>query len=94
MSTKRLNLTVDAAAAEILERMAGGRNKMGDYLSRLLIDMDAGTPAADLDRMDKESLRLMLQGVIGRLSMVEGEVLRMQAQLAALIAGERLRDEV
>lgn len=88
MSTKRLNLTVDAAAAEILERMAGGRNKMGDYLSRLLIDMDAGTPAADLDRMDKESLRLMLQGVIGRLSMVEGEVLRMQAQLAALIAGE------
>ena len=94
MSTKRLNLTVDAAAAEILERMAGGRNKMGDYLSRLLIDMDAGTPAADLDRMDKESLRLMLQGVIGRLSMVEGEVLRMQAQLAALIAGERLRDEI
>lgn len=86
MDTKRLNLTVDAGAADILERMAGGRNKMGDYLSKMLLSMAAGTPADDIERMDKESLRLMLQGLMGRVVMLEGEMIRVQSQLAALIA--------
>ena len=86
METKRLNLTVDAAAADILETMAGGRNKMGDYLSRMLLSMAAGTSSDDLDRMDKESIRLMIQGLLGRVVMLEGEMLRMQSQLATVIA--------
>lgn len=86
METKRLNLTVDAAAADILETMAGGRNKMGDHLSRMLLSMNAGTSSDDLDRMDKESIRLMIQGLLGRVVMLEGEMLRMQSQLATLIA--------
>lgn len=86
MDTKRLNLTVDPEAAAILEKMAGGRNKMGDYLSGLLKSMAAGTPVDEIDRMDKESLRLMVQGLSGRVVALEGEVMRIQSQLAAIIA--------
>ena len=86
MNTKRLNLTVDAEAADILEKMAGGRNKMGDHLSKLLKSLAAGTPADEIERMDKESLRLMIQGLGGRVLTLEGEVMRIQTQLATLIA--------
>lgn len=86
METKRLNLTVDPRAADILERMAGGRNKMGDYLSKLLISMESGTPTDEIERMDRESLRSMVQGLLGRVVILEGEFLRVQAQMAAIIA--------
>lgn len=86
MDAKRLNLTVDAEAGDILEKMAGGRNKMGDHLAKLLKSLAAGTPADEIERMDKESLRLMIQGLAGRVLMLEGEVMRIQAQLATLIA--------
>ena len=86
METKRLNLTVDATAANILESLAGGRNKMGDHLSRMLISMAAGTTSDDLDRMDKESIKAMIQGLLGRVVMLEGEVLRLQSQLKSILA--------
>lgn len=88
MSTKRLNLTVDAEAADLLERMAGGRNKMGDYLSTLLKSMNAGTPADEIERVDRESLKLMLQGMAGRLTALEGQYASMQATVAKLIADQ------
>lgn len=87
MSDKqRLNLTVDIDIPPILERMAGGRNKMGDYISQLVRGMDQGTPEDEIERMDKESLRLMVQGLGGRVKVLEGEVMRIQSQLAVLIA--------
>jgi len=87
MSDKqRLNLTVDGDVPEILERLANGRNKMGDYLSKIVRSLDQGTPADEIERMDTEALRLMVQGLAGRVRSVEGEIIHLQTQMAKLIA--------
>lgn len=83
---QRLNLTVDADIPAILERMANGRNKMGEYLSQLIRSMDQGTPTSEIERADKESLRLMIQGLAGRVNMLEAEVISLQTKVAALLA--------
>ena len=80
---ERLNLSVDEGIGELLNKLAKGERKRGDYLSQLLRSIDAGE---DVTGMDVESLRLMVQGMGGRLKSVEGELMRLQAQLAAIIA--------
>ena len=83
----RMNLTVDADVPELLERLAGGRNKMGDYISQMVRNLIDGVTVADeIERQDREGMRLMIQGIGGRVAAVEGEMIRVQAQLAALIA--------
>lgn len=83
---QRLNLTVDGDIPAILERLAGGRNNMGAYLSKMVRSLDEGTPVGEIERMDTDSLRLMVQGLSGRVRAVEGEIVHVQSQLAALIA--------
>lgn len=83
---QRLNLTVDADIPAILERMANGRNKMGEYLSQLIRNMDQGTPVMEIERADRESLRLMIQGLAGRVNMLEAEVISLQTKVAVLMA--------
>lgn len=87
MDKVRINLSVDEGIPELMERLAGGRNKMGDYLSKL-IRAQAGdeTTATALQSMDNEALRLMVQGLAGRVKVVEGELMRTQSQVAAVIA--------
>lgn len=87
MEKERINLTVDGDVPALLETLAGGRNKMGDYLSKLIRSVAAGTPQDEIERMDKESLRLMVQALTGRVIGVEGEIVKMQATLASMIAG-------
>lgn len=85
----RMNLTVDPDVPDLLERLAGGRNKMGDYLSQMIRSMAAGSSTADeIEKLDREGMRLMIQGLTGRLVALEGEVMRLQSQLAAVIAGK------
>lgn len=87
----RINLTVDPEIPEMLERLAGGRNLMGGYLSGLVRNMAEGATAADeLEKLDREGMRLMIQGLAGRVAGLEGELMRLQSQLAALIA-ERVK---
>ena len=80
---ERLNLSVDDGIGDLLNKLAKGERKRGDYLSNLLRSVDAGE---DVIGLDVESLRLMVQGMGGRLKSVEGELMRMQSQLAAMIA--------
>jgi len=87
LEKERINLTVDGDIPALLETLAGGRNKMGDYLSKLVRSVAAGTPDDVIERMDKESLRLMLQALTGRVIALEGEMLRVQSTLASMIAG-------
>ena len=86
LEKQRLNLTVDGDIPAILERMANGRNKMGEYLSQLIRSMDQGTPVMEIERADRESLRLMIQGLAGRVNMLEAEVISLQTKVAALLA--------
>lgn len=84
----RINLTVDHDIPEVLERLAGGRNKMGDYVSQMVRNLAAGSSTADeIEKLDREGMKLMLQGLSGRMVALEGELMRVQSQLAALIAG-------
>ena len=72
MEKIRLNLSVDARVPDKLERLAGGRNRMGDWLSDLLLAMEVGDDtAAEIERLNMESLRLMIQGLAGRVRALE-----------------------
>lgn len=81
-SKERLNLSVDEGIGDLLSKVAGGERKRGDYLSNLLRSIDEG---ADVTGLDVESLRLMVQGLGGRLKSLEGELMLMRSQLATLI---------
>ena len=85
MNKERLNLSVDEGIGDLLSKLAGGERKRGDYLSQLLRSIDE-SQGVDVTRMDIESLRLMVQGMGGRLKSIEGELIRVQAQVAAIIA--------
>lgn len=83
----RINLTVDPDIPDILERLANGRNNMGAYISQMVRNLSAGQSTADeIEKLDREGMRLMMQGLSGRVVALEGEVMRIQAQLAAIIA--------
>ena len=82
---ERLNLSVDEGIGELLNKLAKGERKRGDYLSQLLRSIDEGQ---DVTGLDVESLRLMVQGMGGRLKSLEGELMRVQSQLAAIIASK------
>ena len=83
VNKERLNLSVDEGIGNLLNKLAKGERKRGDYLSQLLRSIDEGE---DVIGLDVESLRLMVQGMGGRLKTLEGEMMRLQAQLAAIIA--------
>lgn len=85
MNKERLNLSVDEGISDLLSKLAGGKRKQGDYLSSLLRSIDE-SEGKDVTGLDIESLRLMVQGMAGRMKSMEGELMRLQTHLAALIA--------
>ena len=81
----RINLLVDDDIPELLASLAGGRNLMGEYISKLVrTQIGAEVTADELKALEGESLRLMVQGLAGRVKMIEGEIMKMRAQLADL----------
>lgn len=88
MSEKpRINLTVDNDIPELLERLAGGRNKMGEYLSNMVRNLAQGNALADeVEKLDREGLKLMIVGLSGRVTALEGGFINLQAQVARMIA--------
>lgn len=82
----RLNLQVDGDVPELLARLAKGRNRMGEYISHLVKAMADGQLNEEIDRLDLDGLRLMVQGLGGRVKALDGEMLNLRANVAALIA--------
>ena len=78
----RLTLTHDAQ--QVLERSATPR-KRGELVSKLLIAYGAGD--SGLEQIDVEGLKLQMMGLASANKSLEGRVLRMERQLAAMIAG-------
>jgi hypothetical protein len=56
MAKTRINLRVEEDVPAILERLAGGRNHMGDYLSRLLYVMENAGALDDMYKLDKRQV--------------------------------------
>lgn len=83
----RINLTVDPDIPDMLERLAGGRNLMGGYVSQMVRNIAAGSSTAEeIEKLDREGMKVMIQGLMGRVVAVEGELMQLRAQLAAIIA--------
>src|SRR5690606_21249103 len=74
MMSERLNLTVDDGISELLVKLAGSRNKMGETVSNLVRAASTAEqiPAAS----DVETLRLMIMGL-------SAEIKRMKRKISA-----------
>ena len=77
-------LTLTNEAQQVLERSATPR-KRGELVSKLLIAYGAGD--SGLEQIDVEGLKLQMMGLASANKSLEGRVLRMERQLAAMIAG-------
>lgn len=83
----RMNLNVSDGVPEKLRELAGGRFKMGTWLSQLIEQMYESRGSADqVQAMDVEGIRLMCLGMGGQIQSLRGEVTHLQSQLAAIIA--------
>ena len=80
---ERLNLAVDDGIGELLTQLAGGERKRGQYLSDLVrgLAQTQGAPGADV-----QTLLFAVRGVTGQVQGLEGRLSMVEAQLAAVIA--------
>lgn len=83
MEPIRVNLTLDRDVNEMLTELAGGERKRSDYLNQLIRNITESS-GEDVTGVDFESLRLMMQGLGGRIKSLEGEVMRVQVQVDKL----------
>ncbi len=79
-------LTLTPAAMQVLERQASPR-KRGEFVSKLLIEY--GTVEGGVDAVDIEGMKLMIMGLAGANKTLEGRVMKLERQLAAMMAGQR-----
>ena len=90
MEKVRCNLTLDSDVIEMLDELAGSERKRGLWLSNMIRTTYAAQRSnADVRTMDVEGLRLTVLGLAGRLQAVEGELLRTQTQVAAVMAAQQ-----
>lgn len=84
---RRANLMLDADVIKMLDDLAEGERKRGQYISELIRNAYATRQATpNITSMDIDALRLMVQGLAGRVMSMEGEVADLRSQLAAMIA--------
>jgi hypothetical protein len=81
----KTSLTLSSEARAVLERQASPR-KRGEFVSKLLIEYGAG--ASGIDAIDIESTKLMIMGLAGANKSLEGRVIRLEKQVAAMIANK------
>lgn len=81
----RLNITVEDDVPALLEQLAGGRNKMGQYVTDLVRATAEGERTAT-EASDLEAMRYQMATVIGKQREVEARLLQMERQLAAIMA--------
>lgn len=86
----RLNLVVDDRIGDIMTEMAGGERRRGQWLSDLVRAMhEQGIKAQQGG--DLETLRYSVVGMTGQIKVLEGRMVNMEKQLAALIAQNGLQ---
>lgn len=77
-------LTLSADAHRVLERQASPR-KRGEFVSSLLIQY--GAVDSGVDAVDIEGMKLQLMGLAGANKTLEGRVVKLERQVAAMMAG-------
>jgi hypothetical protein len=87
MEKVRCNLMLDADVIDMLDSLSGSERKRGLWISNMVRTAYAAQKDnADIRTMDMEGLRLTVLGLAGRVQAVEGELIKTQSQLAAIIA--------
>jgi hypothetical protein len=79
-------LTLSSAAMRVLEKQASPR-KRGEFVSKLLIQY--GTVDSGVDAVDIEGMKLQIMGLAGANKMLEGRVLKLERQVAAMMASQK-----
>ena len=77
-------LTLSPAAMAVLERQASPR-KRGEFVSKLLIEY--GAADSGIDTVDIEGMKLQIMGLASANKTLEGRVMKLERQLAAVMAG-------
>lgn len=86
--TTRINFVVGADVPDKLTALAGGERKRGEYLTQLVRAVYAGEHEAQAGA-DIEHLKLTVTGLAAKQMMIEGRLLTVERELAAVIS-ERL----
>ena len=76
-------LTLNPAAMAVLERQASPR-KRGEFVSKLLIEY--GAADSGIDAVDIEGMKLQIMGLTSANKTLEGRVIKLERQLAAMMA--------
>lgn len=84
---ERLTIVLDDGMSELLLKLAGSSRKQGEYLSGLIRAAYEGSKSIGGDDLDREALRLQVMGLTGQVKMLEGRLLIVERELAAMIAG-------
>lgn len=86
---ERLTVVLEDGISELLIELAGSSRRQGEYLSGLIRAAWENEQAGLAGDMDREGLRLQVLGLAGQVKMLEGRLLRVEGQLAALMAEQR-----
>jgi hypothetical protein len=78
------SLMLSADALAVLDKHASPRRR-GEFVSQLLIQY--GAVDGGIEQIDVEGMKLQLMGLASANKTLEGRVLRLEKQLAAMIAG-------
>jgi len=80
----KVSLTLTGAALTVLQKQASPR-KRGEFVSGLLVQY--GAVDSGIDAVDIEGMKLQIMGLASANKTLEGRVLKLERQLAAVIAG-------
>lgn len=78
------SLMLSSDALAVLEKQSSPRRR-GEFVSKLLIQY--GMADSGIEQIDVEGMKLQLMGLASANKTLEGRVLRLEKQLAAMIAG-------
>ena len=79
-------LTLSGDAFKALEQQASPR-KRGEFVSKLLLEYSIAN--SGVDQADIEGMRLGLLGLASANKTLEGRVLKLERQIAVLVAGQK-----
>ena len=86
--TTRINFVVGADVPDKLTVLAGGVRKRGEYLTQLVRAVYAGEHEAHTGA-DIEHIKLTVTGLAAKLMTLEGRLLTVERELAAVIADQQ-----
>lgn len=84
--TERINIIVDDGIPEKLERLAGGKRRMGDWISKFVISMCE--TQEELLGDDTHMLKLSVGGLAGQVKGIDARVSKIEHLVLSITKGD------